>query len=451
MKDYKKSFIKSNLLLIGLVLFIMNAAIMVYSYHTSVDELKTVMQQKIEPYNTIRNILKEQPQKESQTPPEMQPADNDRENKNSNDSNEKPPKPTADFNLKPPAHTMPQNDLLNKYSKSVYVFFYNINEDKVSIISKNELKDNNELLETAQKIYAQKNDFGILKSENLYYYKQSTPNELKISVASGNFILFSMLKLFAVLLSIFILAMLIFYFISKKLANRAAKPLEDAIAREKQFITDASHDLKTPLTVILSNADILSKNQDCSVQQMSKWIDGTKQAAVNMKELVEQMLVLSESEAKPEIKKEDVNLSDIAEKNALVMEVVAYEKNIDYKTDIQPGIIIKGNADYAKRIVTSLIDNAIKYENRGGSICVSLKQSKKSVCFCVANKTSIISKDDISHIFERFYRTDKSRQADGSHGLGLAIVKNLTELMGGKIEAVSNEKDGTKFNVTLYR
>ena len=72
-----------------------------------------------------------------------------------------------------------------------------------------------------------------------------------------------------------------------------------------------------------------------------------------MKELVEQMLVLSESEAKPEIKKEDVNLSDITEKNALVMEVVAYEKNIDYKTDIQPGIIIKGNADYAKRIVTS--------------------------------------------------------------------------------------------------
>ena len=78
-----------------------------------------------------------------------------------------------------------------------------------------------------------------------------------------------MLKLFAVLLSIFILAMLIFYFISKKLANRAAKPLEDAIAREKQFITGASHDLKTPLTVILSNADILSKNQDCSVLQMS--------------------------------------------------------------------------------------------------------------------------------------------------------------------------------------
>lgn len=445
MKNYKKSFIKSNLLLIGLVLFIMNAVIMVYSYHTSVDELKTVMQQKIEPYNTIRNILKEQPRIEDGAAPEKPDGSNDKAN------DERMPGTTDDFNAKMPPHDMPENDLSDKYSKSVYVFFYNIHEENVSIVSKDELQNNNELLGTAQKIYAQTNDFGFLKAENLYYYKQSTPNELKISIASGNFILFSMLELFAVLMFIFFLAMLIFYFISKKLANRAAKPLEDAIAREKQFITDASHDLKTPLTVILSNADILSRNQACTVSEMSKWIDGTKQAASNMKELIEQMLVLSESETKTEIQKEDVNISDIAEKNALVMESVAYEKNIDYRTEIQPNIIIKGNADYVKRIVTSLIDNTIKYETEGGSICVSLHQSKKTVSFSVQNQSSVISKEDISHVFERFYRADKSRHADGSHGLGLAIVKNLTELMNGKIDVSSNEKDGTTFTVTLQK
>lgn len=445
MKNYKKSFIKSNLLLIGLVLFIMNAVIMVYSYHTSVDDLKTVMQQKIEPYNTIRNILKEQPRIEDGAAPEKPDGSNDKAN------DERMPGTTDDFNAKMPPHDMPENDLSDKYSKSVYVFFYNIHEENVSIVSKDELQNNNELLGTAQKIYAQTNDFGFLKAENLYYYKQSTPNELKISIASGNFILFSMLELFAVLMFIFFLAMLIFYFISKKLANRAAKPLEDAIAREKQFITDASHDLKTPLTVILSNADILSRNQACTVSEMSKWIDGTKQATSNMKELIEQMLVLSESETKTEIQKEDVNISDIAEKNALVMESVAYEKNIDYRTEIQPNIIIKGNADYVKRIVTSLIDNAIKYETEGGSICVSLHQSKKTVSFSVQNQSSVISKEDISHVFERFYRADKSRHADGSHGLGLAIVKNLTELMNGKIDVSSNEKDGTTFTVTLQK
>lgn len=442
MKNYKKSFIKSNLLLIGLVLLIMNAVIMVYSYHASVEELKTVMQQKIEPYNTIRNILREQPRKASDEPPEISSGDD-----KAND--EKPINFKDDFNSKPPARNMPQDGSSRKYSKSVYVFFYNVDEENVSIVSKDELKNNNELLETAQKIYAAKSDFGALRSENLYYYKQSTPNELKISVASRNFIWFSMLELFAVLLLIFILAMMIFYFISKKLADRAARPLEDAIAREKQFITDASHDLKTPLTVILSNADILCRNRACSVSEMSKWIDGTRHAANDMKELIEQMLVLSESETKTEIKKEDVNISDIAEQSTLVMESVAYEKNIDYKTEIQPNIVIKGSADYVKRIVISLIDNAIKYELSGGSVCVSLKDDKKSVCFSVRNKTSVISKEDIPHIFERFYRADKSRHADGSHGLGLAIVKNLTELMGGKIKASSSEKDGTAFTVTL--
>ena len=242
MKNYKKSFIKLNLLLIGLVLLIMNAVIMVYSYNTSVDELKTVMQQKIEPYNTIRNILKEQPHDEDNLPSES-----------TSDSNgKKPPEPKGGFDSDPSAHDTPENSSSNKYSKSVYVFFYNISEENVSIVSKDELKNNKELLKTAQKIYEQKSDFGILKSENLYYYKQSTPNELKISVASRNFILFSILELFGVLLLIFISSMLIFYFISKKLANRAAKPLEEAISREKQFITDASHDLKTPLTVIKS-------------------------------------------------------------------------------------------------------------------------------------------------------------------------------------------------------
>lgn len=219
MKDYKKSFIKSNLLLIGLVLLIMNAVIMAYSYRTSVDELKTVMQQKIEPYNTIRNILKEQPGGEDAAPPEKPSGEDDKEN------GEKPPKPKDDFDSMPPSHDTAEYDTSKKYSESVYVFFYNINEENVSIVSKDELKNNNGLLETAQKIYAQESDFGVLKSENLYYYKQSTPNELKISVASRNFILFSMLELFGVLLLIFISSMLIFYFISKKLANRAAKPL----------------------------------------------------------------------------------------------------------------------------------------------------------------------------------------------------------------------------------
>ena len=135
-----------------------------------------------------------------------------------------------------------------------------------------------------------------------------------------------MLKLFAVLTGLFVLAMALFYLLSRKLADRAAKPLEEAVAREKQFITDASHDLKTPLTVILTNVDILGKSKSAFGSEAAKWLEGTKQAALNMKRLIEQMPVLSESETKREEKWETVNFSDIAEQNALVTESVAYEK-----------------------------------------------------------------------------------------------------------------------------
>lgn len=428
MKDYKKSFVIFNLLLIGAVLFVMNTAIMVYSYRTGVEELKTVMQQRIEPFNTIRNILRRQPQ--GGTPPEDAAPPEDGT-------------PPEDANPRGrSAGTKARRS--DRYLRTVSVFFYNIDEDSVSVISKDELKSDDALLETARKIYAAREDFGTLGAENLYYYKQSTPTELKIAVASRNFIRLSMLELFAVLAAIFVLSMLVFYFISRRLADRAAKPLEDAMAREKQFITDASHDLKTPLTVILSNMDILGRGQSGGE---ARWIDATKRAAEGMRRLIEQMLVLAESEAKTEIKPERVDISDIAEQNALVMETVAYEKNIGYRTDIEPGLSIMGNADYTRRIVASLIDNAIKYEGSGGSIRISLKRGKKSVRFSVANRLGVISREDISHIFERFYRADKSRHTDGGHGLGLAIVKNLTELMGGRIGVTSTSEDGTCFTV----
>lgn len=149
----------------------------------------------------------------------------------------------------------------DSYAKSFYVFFYDLADEIVSVVSRDEVREENELLETAEKIAERSADFGTLHAEDLYYYKQTTPNELKIAIISRAFIRLSMLKLFAVLAGLFVLAMALFYLLSRKLADRAAKALEELVAREKQFITDASHDLKTPLTVILMNVDILGKSK----------------------------------------------------------------------------------------------------------------------------------------------------------------------------------------------
>lgn len=449
MKDYKKSFIRLTLMLTGAVLLVMNTIIFVYFYHTSIEELKTTMEQKLEPYDTLRNLLPERP-----------PAGTKSDAPNRSDSTDSAASDTApdQTDRKPggPNPNVPnaanKNDSSEKLSGSVFVFFYNPEREQVLIISKDELQDSEELLDTAEKIYAETEDFGILKSEDLYYYKQTTPHEIKIAIADRNFIRFAMLELLGVLALIFVCAMLLFYLISRKLSERAAKPLEEAITREKQFITDASHDLKTPLTVILSNADILNKSPQSTVSEMQKWIDGTRQAAFGMKTLIEQMLVLSESETAAsgaQTARQDIDFSDIVMQNALVLESVAYEKNIAYRTDIQPQIHIKGVESYVRRIVSSLIDNALKYEKAGGSVQIRLYRAGANVCFSVTNRPTVIAEKDLPHIFERFYRSDRSRHNADSHGLGLAIVKNFTELMGGKISATSNEKDGTCFCVTF--
>lgn len=463
MKDYKKSFILSNLFLVGTVLIAMNVLIFVYSYNSGLKELKTTMSQKIEPYDMIRNFLRDMP-------PENAPdrnLENEKDEIYANAQDEMPEKDdaepgsgtdngAADTPDVPPEPKAPvrgrnrtKDSQSDKYSNSVYVFFYNTKEQNVTVISKDKLENNSQLVDTAREIQSESEDFGLLKSEGLYYLRQPAGDEIKIAVVSMRFFVNDMLRLIFVLAAIFALSMLAFYFISLKLANRAAKPLEDAITREKQFVTDASHDLKTPLTVILTNADILNANKQSAVGEMSKWVDGTKKAAMSMKNLVEQMLELSQSESQKQLYTEKVDFSDVAEQNALVMESVAYERNIGYETDIQKGVFVNANADYLKRICSSLIDNALKYENSGGSVKISLCANSKNAVFSVANRTAVIDKEDIAHIFERFYRTDKSRHDESSHGLGLAIVKNFTELMNGKISVSSTKENGTVFTVTF--
>ncbi len=422
-KKYKKSFILTNLILVASVLLVVNIVIFAYSYHLSIEKLKTTMQQKIEPYDAINNFLAKKNIQNEPDPKNM-------------------PKPDEDKPDEKAPHTLQQSD---SYLSSIFVFFYNLETENVNILSKNEILFDTSLSDTAKDICAQKDDFGRLN--NIYYFKQQTGRDIKIAIASPDFIRLEMIKLFLLLVLIFLLTMLLFYFISSYLANISIKPLENSIARERQFITDISHDLKTPLTAILANTDILIKNKDMTIEEMYKWVDATKQAAQNMKLLTEQMLVLSKSE-QPQKDIEIVNFSDIAEKNALVMESVAYEKNINYSSDINQNIFIKANSENIKRITASLIDNALKHENPGGNVFCKLYLKSGKAVFSVTNKT-LIPKNDIEHIFERFYQSDKSRSSGTGHGLGLAITKNLVNSAGGSISVKSSEKTGTVFTVSF--
>lgn len=438
LKKYKRNFILSNLLMVGMVLFAAEAIIFGYFFHAGTEELKTTMSQKLEPYDAIRDVLRQHPQAfRAPAATEADPGDLP-------DANHRPPAPKE----------MPQKeeaDFEKSYAKSIFVFFYNTQTKETTVISRDaDDFDEATLSQIAEEVQSESESFGTLRDRDLYYFKQGSGEDMKIAIADKNFIRYQMLEWFLMLAAIFIGAMLIFYLISRRLAAMAVRPLEASIQREKQFIIDISHDLKTPLTAILANNDILSKNQTATVAEMQQWICGTRQAAENMRSLIEEMLVLSRSEnAEGHEEVQKINLSDVIEQNALVMESVAYEKNIAYETEIAPGIFICANPGDVNRVVYSLIDNALKYEPVGGAVMISLSRKGTRAVFRVANRSAVFTEEEAAHIFERFYRLDKARQTNTGHGLGLAIVKNLVSKMNGKIEVNSDKKEGTVFTATL--
>ena len=246
-----------------------------------------------------------------------------------------------------------------------------------------------------------------------------------------------------------VVSLLLFLYISKRLADIAIAPVEEAWNQQKQFLADASHDLKTPLTVILANNNIISSHKDETVASQMKWIESTYEEAGRMSDLINKMLELAKGEAaREELKIGEVNISEAVENSILQFEVVAFERNLTIESKIQPNIIVKTHVPTFSKILEILFDNAIKYSDAGGKISVALYQSSKKIYFTINNKGEHISPDDLPHIFERFYRTNKEREV-GGHGLGLSLAKKKCDMIGAKISAESNETDGTTFTITL--
>ena len=246
------------------------------------------------------------------------------------------------------------------------------------------------------------------------------------------------------LISIFVLSL-----ITIRLVSIALAPVEKAWEQQKQFIADASHDLKTPLTVILANNNIISSHRDKTIESQMKWIESTNEEAQRMSDLINKMLELAKSEAtKEELKIGEVNLSEVVENSILQFEVLAFEKNILIESGIQPDIITRTHVPTFSKVLEILFDNAIKYSDPNGKISIALYQSSKKIYFTINNKGEYINPDEIPHIFERFYRTNKERKV-GGHGLGLSLAKKKCDMIGCKLSVESNEEDGTTFTITL--
>ena len=235
------------------------------------------------------------------------------------------------------------------------------------------------------------------------------------------------------------------YMIARKVSLWIVKPIEDTLNKQKQFISDASHELKTPLAVICAKADILEGEIG-----NNKWLNYIQKEVGSMDKLVNSLLSLARIEKGNE-KEELINfdISKVVLGGTMVFESLAYEKEIQLVDNIQEKLILKGNSEEIKQLLSILIDNAIKHTEKGNQVFISLKKYKNNIILKVKNKGEPIAKGEEEKIFERFYRSDKSRNRDSKrYGLGLAIAKSIVEKHNGTIN-VSCENGFTTFTVVF--
>ena len=279
-----------------------------------------------------------------------------------------------------------------------------------------------------------------------YFFKFYDVNGGKIFVAADmtediNMYNSNTLKILFALLSVFFSLFVVVYLLSFKVFE----PIKETLEKQKRFISDASHELKTPLTIISANADVLKQTCD------SQWLDNIKSQTERMDNLVSDMLTLAKlDERKAIISEEPCDVSQLVLDTALPFDAVAFEKNKTLTLDIKPDIKAVADRQNVKKITSILIDNAIKHSYANGEIKVSVYRENNKVYLTVFNTGSDIPDDKSDKIFERFYRGDKSRSREsGGSGLGLSIAKSIADNNKWKINAQSKLGESMKITVTM--
>lgn len=241
-----------------------------------------------------------------------------------------------------------------------------------------------------------------------------------------------------------------FLVISIFFARWAVHPVEEAWAQQRQFVSDASHELKTPLTVILTDAEMLKSPRFDEVHK-AQFVDNILTMSNQMRGLVESLLQLArvDNGAIQKMPLQHIDLSGLVSDELLTFEALFFEKGLTLAEDIADGITVHGSAQHLKQVVEILLDNAQKYSDPHGTVRVTLQKSGAHHCLLsVADPGDAISPEDLRKIFQRFYRIDEARAMNHSYGLGLSIAENIVKNHKGRIWAESADGINT-FRVEL--
>lgn len=286
---------------------------------------------------------------------------------------------------------------------------------------------------------------GVLKEHDLQYSRQITPfgeRIVFIDISRDRAIMTDLLKTSGL---IGFVSFAVFFVISVGFAQWAVKPVDEAWRQQKQFVSDASHELKTPLTVILTNAELLtSERYDASSKQ--QFTQSIYAMSLQMRGLVESLLELARLDSgSSKMHVSDLDISRLVEVSTLPFEPLFFEAGFHFETKIQDSLVIKGSEPHLQQVLDILLDNARKYSTPGTTVSLSLQRQGNTCIFSVSGRGMELSSDDLQNIFKRFYRMDQARTMNHSYGLGLSIAKSIVQEHNGKIWAESENGLNTFF------
>ncbi len=330
------------------------------------------------------------------------------------------------------------------------------NEDAVSI-------QTDVLTQALEEALSADEDFGRVPSSRLVYARNVTPEGTVVALLDTTS-LDTVLRdsAFSVAMRT-VAALALLFAVSIVLARYATAPIARTLQQQQRFVSDASHELKTPITVILASADILRSHPDAPAEENEKWLSSIVEEGTRMKSLVDELVAAArateESDKGKALRRESherVDISELTERSALQFEAVAFERGIDFSWKVEPGLSVLGDAAELERLAKILLDNAMKYagppagaEDGAPRVALEMRRSRDRVKLVVRNTGEPIPAEKIGHLFERFYRADESRTGGSSFGLGLFIAQSIAQAHGGSIGVESNAEEGTTFTARI--
>ena len=309
-----------------------------------------------------------------------------------------------------------------------------------------DLSDQSQLAAIVTEALAQEEDTGLLADFHLRYLRKTGYTSTLIAFTDTTLESTTMRSMAAVCSLAGSAALLVLFLCSYLLSGVVTRPVGAAWAQQEQFLSDASHELKTPLTVILSSAELLNQS---ALPEQAVYIDNIREESRRMKLLVEDMLTLSRAQRSAgSLPEQTADLSEAAMTAALRFEPVAFETGKRLEYDIAPELPVRGDGGKLGQALAALLDNAVKYSAGGTDIRLTAEKQGRFAVVAVADSGPDIPADKLPHIFDRFYRADEARTDGDSFGLGLPIAKAIIDAHRGTLRCESGG-GVTRFIITL--